>query len=281
VLPFRVFGCAARRERARIAASSRNWLLVQSFGPAEVPQALVPRSHFAVGHFLGCVVFLRRTTPATLSGQCVLSASFAFLQSFAQYNLARQPQPVGTSHGLLVPTALEGSEIHFPRALPPPATVRLQGLVTLWAVYALRARAGFVSHRRRSWDSPFGALSSREGVHALSNRTGPPTVLPVVVPAAEALGRPDEPRFPGFHPSESPWRPNAGLVRWLLVAPLGFALLGSAGGSLVRGFARTPPTRFTDATLRPAPAGASESRSAFAWFRPIDPADRVKPEQPF
>jgi hypothetical protein len=162
VLPFRVFGCAARRKRARVAASSRNWQLVQSFEPAEVPQSLVLRSHFAVGHFLGCVVFLRRTTLATLSDQCVLSSSFAFLQSFAQYNLARRPQPIGTSHGLLLPTALEGSEIHLSRALPAPATVRLQGLVTLWAVCALRARAGFVSHRRRSGDSPFGAFSSRK-----------------------------------------------------------------------------------------------------------------------
>jgi len=98
---------------------------------------------------------------ATLSSQHVLSSSFAFLQSFAQHNLACRPQPIGTSHGLWFPTALEGSEIHLPQALPAPATVRLQGLVTLGAVYALRARAGFVSHRRRSWDSPFGAFSSR------------------------------------------------------------------------------------------------------------------------
>jgi hypothetical protein len=39
---------------------------------------------------------------------------------------------------------------------------RLQGLVTLLAVYALRARAGLISYRRRSRDSPFGALPSRE-----------------------------------------------------------------------------------------------------------------------
>jgi hypothetical protein len=43
-----------------------------------------------------------------------------------------------------------------------PATFRLQGLATLLTAYSLRARAGFVSHRRRSWDSPFGAFSSRE-----------------------------------------------------------------------------------------------------------------------
>jgi hypothetical protein len=80
-----------RHERIRVGASSRNWLLVQSFEPAEVPQSLVPQSHFAVSRFLGCVVFLRRTTLATLSSQRILSSSFAFLQSVTQYNLARRP----------------------------------------------------------------------------------------------------------------------------------------------------------------------------------------------
>jgi hypothetical protein len=48
------------------------------------------------------------------------------------------------------------------RGLCLPATFRLQGLVTLLAVSSLRSLAGFVSHRRRSWDSPFGAFSSRK-----------------------------------------------------------------------------------------------------------------------
>jgi hypothetical protein len=61
---------------------------------------------------------------------------------------------------------------------------------TLLTVYALRSRAGFVSHRRRSWDSPFGAFSSRKVSGAL-----PPgwTHLPFrlsVLPSREALGRP-------------------------------------------------------------------------------------------
>lgn len=170
------------RPRFRARASSRNSLLVQSFEPAEVPRLLVPRSHFAVGHSLGFVVFLRRTTLATLSGQRILSSSFAFLQSLAQHNLARRPKPGGSSHGLSFPTALEDSEIHLPRAVPAPARVRLQGLVTLWAVYALRARAGFVSHRRRSWDSPFGAFSSRKvSAPFPAGRTRVP-FLPSVIP---------------------------------------------------------------------------------------------------
>jgi len=41
-----------------------------------------------------------------------------------------------------------------------PAKFRLQGLVTLLTAYSLESRAGFVSHRRRSWDSPFGGFLS-------------------------------------------------------------------------------------------------------------------------
>jgi hypothetical protein len=48
------------------------------------------------------------------------------------------------------------------RGLAAPATFRPQGLVTLSAAYSLRAHAGSISHRRRSWDSPFGASSSRK-----------------------------------------------------------------------------------------------------------------------
>jgi hypothetical protein len=53
------------------------------------------------------------------------------------------------------------SKVHLTR-VNPPATFRLQGLVTLLAIYSLRSRAGFFSHRRRSWDSPFGVFSFRK-----------------------------------------------------------------------------------------------------------------------
>jgi len=43
-----------------------------------------------------------------------------------------------------------------------PTAFRIQGLATLLTVSALRSRAGFVSHRQRSWDSPFGAFPSRK-----------------------------------------------------------------------------------------------------------------------
>jgi hypothetical protein len=57
--------------------------------------------------------------------------------------------------GFLFPTAHEGSKVHLTRAYRP-ATFRLQGLVTLLTAFSLRSRAGSLSHRQRSWDSPFG-----------------------------------------------------------------------------------------------------------------------------
>jgi hypothetical protein len=95
-------------------------------------------------------------------------------------------------------------------------------LVTLLAVYTLRSRAGSVSHRQRSWDSPFGAFPSRKVSGVVIARMYPPTVLPVGAPAAVALGRPNRPRFLGFNPSESPSWPVEGLVRRPPDAPLGF-----------------------------------------------------------
>jgi hypothetical protein len=43
-----------------------------------------------------------------------------------------------------------------------PSRKRPQGLVTLSTLINLRRLAGFVSHRQRSWDSPFEAYSSRK-----------------------------------------------------------------------------------------------------------------------
>jgi hypothetical protein len=156
------------------------------------------RSHFAVGRFLGCVVFLRRAAPTTLSDRCALSSSSAFLQSIAQLNLVRQPQPADTSHGLLLPSAHQGSAVHFSRDMPEPATFRLQGLVTLLAVYSRRARAGFISHRRRSWDSPFGAFSSRK------------------VSAAFTSGRTHMPFNPSVFPPPKRWAGPMGRGYWAL-----------------------------------------------------------------
>jgi hypothetical protein len=68
-------GVAARWRPLGIRCSFR------VLGLSEVPALLVLRSHFAVGHFLGYVVFPRKAALGTFSDQCTLSSSFAFLQS--------------------------------------------------------------------------------------------------------------------------------------------------------------------------------------------------------
>jgi len=147
-----------------------------------------------------------------------------------------------------------------------PATFRLQGLVTLLAVYSPQYRAGSVSHRQRSWDSPFGAFSFRK---VSSPFPGGRPHLPFrlsVYPHRNA-GRLDRPRFLGFAPSGSPWRPCMVLTRRPLDAPLGFAPLGPP---------RTPWQGFRPASslalFRPGlhpNGGAPESQSASAPLQPL------------
>jgi len=110
------------------------------------------------------------------------------------------------------------------RGLCLPATFRLQGLVTLVTASSLRFRAGFVSHRRRSWDSPFGAFSFRKVSRPFPNgRTH--ILFSLSVYPHRSTGRLDRPQFLGFAPSESPWRPSMLLTRRPLDAPLGLAPL--------------------------------------------------------
>jgi hypothetical protein len=79
----------------------------------------------------------RRTSLVTFQRpDRALSSSFASIKSVTQLHLANRSQPIGSSHGLFVPTALTGSEIRFTRACRP-ATFRLQGLATLLAASTL------------------------------------------------------------------------------------------------------------------------------------------------
>jgi hypothetical protein len=148
----------------------------------------------------------------------------------------------------LLPTAHGGSKVHFSRGFPP-ATFRLQGLVTLLTAYALQSLAGFISHRQRSWDSPFGAFSSRKVSASITGRIDPPTVSPASAPIAEAMSRLGRPRFLGLDPFESPWRSSGGLIRRPLDAPLGLSLPGLAIEGLARTFTRAPLARFADLTI--------------------------------
>jgi hypothetical protein len=121
-----------------------------------------------------------------------------------------------------------------------PATFRLQGLATLLTVFSPQSRAGSVSHRQRSWDSPFGAFSFRKvSIPFPGGRTHLPFRLSVY--PHRSGGRLGRPRFLGFAPSESPWRPGMVLTRGPLDAPLGFAPLG---------LPRTPRQGFRPASSR-------------------------------
>jgi len=116
------------------------------------------------------VVFLRRTLPETINASESPLCEFSLriepqlpkpsrpkptpLLSFASLQHIRERR--STSHGLCL-----------------PATFRPQGLVTLSTASSLRTRAGFVSRRQRSWDSPFEAFPSREA--SARFRTNGPT----------------------------------------------------------------------------------------------------------
>jgi hypothetical protein len=67
---------------------------------------------------------------------------------------------------------------------PGPATFRLQGLATLLTAYSFRARVGFISPRRRSWDSTLRSLPLSKGspMRLRSGGTHMPFSLPVSSP---------------------------------------------------------------------------------------------------
>lgn len=117
---------------------------------------------------------------------------------------------------------LQESKVRFTRACQP-ATFHLQGLVTLLAVSSLRSRAGFISRRQRSWDSPLQSVLLAEGRRDVSAETEPAyRFRRRYLPSPKRLGRHDGPRFPGFGPSASPLRSSTRLARRSPAALLGF-----------------------------------------------------------
>jgi hypothetical protein len=154
----------------------------------------------------GCADFLRRTDWATIKPPSESSSSLPFLQSFAQRYLARRPQPTDDSHGLPFPSALARFGDPLIAGVSKPALVRVQGLTTLFAAFARRIRAGFVSRRQRSWDSPFGAFSCDAVIGAFPPDCAHLPFVPSVNAPHGAGGRPDGPRLLGFVPRRSPLR---------------------------------------------------------------------------
>jgi len=147
--PPRDFSAALRRSRG---IGSR-----PEFCTGRVSPLWLKRSHCAVDPCpRPCGLPAAGITGRFLGVRSFLSSSSAFLQSprFRSYPGA---VPGGTSPRssleLCFPTAhaaVEGPLTAGP--LPWPATFRLQGLVTLLTVSALRRLAGLVSFRQRPWD---------------------------------------------------------------------------------------------------------------------------------
>jgi len=124
-----------------------------------------------------------------------------------------------------------------------PATFRPQGLITLSAVYSLRTPAGFISHQRRSWDSPFGAFPSRkvfrpsrsESTHILFLSAFCPPQQQTPLHRAGLRNRSSWVLTLPRVPCDSGTR----LTHRTPDTPLGFPLLGSSGESLAWDFSQS------------------------------------------
>jgi hypothetical protein len=197
--PFRVFGSAAwRQSRYRDGPSSPELAARSEYrspkyrpyglgGPA-VPLAISSAMRF----FLGQPAGHSQTVPTNLS------SSFALRRSITQRILAA---PAGAGRHLSWAFgSLQRSRQRrsTSRGRAAPATVRLQGLGTLLTACALRNRAGRVSYRRRSWDSPFGAFSSDKVPGAFPPEWTHLPFLPPVLPPPAGDGPARRAAVPGL-----------------------------------------------------------------------------------
>jgi hypothetical protein len=168
VVPFRVFGpgCSSPGCYHPRVVLFWDWLLVQRSLPGAVSPLSVRRSHSAVSRFRGFVVFPHRAPPITVRNQS---------NPLVEFRLPLESHPASPSQRAAAPRLLSWASGPFSTSgiegpltrVRPPASFRLQGLATLLAVSSLRTRAGSVSHRQRSWDSPFEAFPSRKVSGAL------------------------------------------------------------------------------------------------------------------
>jgi hypothetical protein len=135
------------------------------------------------------------------------------------------------------------------RGFATPATFRPQGLAALSAAYSLRARAGFVSHRQRSWDSPFGAFSSRK-VSARLREEEPTYRFSCRCYRRRSDGPARQAAVSGLLPLPESLAAGRGISAPPTGCSLGFHPSRACGRSLGRALTRPPLTRFTDAPQR-------------------------------
>jgi len=92
-----------------------------------------------------------------------------------------------------------------------PATFRLQGLATLLTAYSLRTPAGFVSRRRRSWDSPLRSFLLPRGFRSVSTRENPLTVCRCQYSHRVSGGPAQQGPVSGLRPSRESLTPDHGV----------------------------------------------------------------------
>jgi hypothetical protein len=136
--------------------------------PAAYCRQLVQQSHFAVGPFLGLVVFRSRQKPEPFAQlRLRLSSGFAFLQSLTRLTLADAPpggDGASSSHELLFPSALAGIEDPLGTGLPDPLRSAFRVWLPSWRFSPLDTwpalfRAGSapgICHTLRSFLLPKG-----------------------------------------------------------------------------------------------------------------------------
>jgi hypothetical protein len=269
VWPFRVFSLVGRTTTLPpLPVLLSDWHLVQSLPPAAPTPVLVKRSHFVVGLSLDLAVFPQQTPPETIIDSNGYSLR---VRPPSRATPATPSWPAETG-----PTPLLGSASlqHIKerrstcRGLCLPATFRPQGLVTLSAASSLRTRAGFVSRRQRSWDSPFGAFPPRKASTRFPTRIDPHAVSPRGDALTRSQSQSAWPQLLGLDPSESPLQHDTCLAHLLPDAPLGFPLSGHSGEDLAVGFRPSSSHVLGSAGDMLRQAGTSESRSASTWSRP-------------
>jgi len=226
---------------------------------------LVRRSHYAVGHFLGCVVFLERTTLATVKRTANPLVELGLPSSITQQYLADRPQSIDSSLGLSFPSAHQEPQVHLTRVLPSryvPSSgfgYPLDGFLPAVPCRFCFAPAALLGFTLRSFLLP-------EGIRPVSEPKNPHTVSLSVYPR-RSTGRLDRPQFLGFAPSGSPWQPNVLLARRPLDAPLGFASLGLPRIPWPGFRPASSHALFRSGLIHPG-GGASEFRSASAPPQP-------------